>query len=112
MPGSLIFCPVVCKKTKLHENDLREFVITLLRNVIVIPNFLISEASLKKAYQICKPIDEKDTVYVASAIECNATLITNDKTLYKGPKEQDFARVKLLEDAINELLPAVKADFK
>ncbi len=93
----------ILKKTKLREQDLREFVITLLRNVTVIPNFLISEASLKKAYQLCKDIDEKDTVYIASAIEFHAILITNDKILYSGLKERNFDRVKLLEDAINQL---------
>lgn len=87
-------------KTKLTERQFKEFVITLLQNVVVIPSLLISKTSLKEAYQLCQSIDEKDTLYVATAIEFGFPLITNDKKLYTSLKEHGFAEVILLEDII------------
>ena len=97
----------ILKKTKLKEQEFKEFVINLLQNVIIIPNLLISQVSLKQAYQLCQPIDEKDTVYVATAIEFGLTLITNDIPLYTGLKERNFTQVILLEDVIKQL-PSLK----
>jgi predicted nucleic acid-binding protein len=52
----------ILKKTKLREEEFQEFVLKLFSNVTVIPNLLLSEASLRQAYQLCKDIDEKDTI--------------------------------------------------
>jgi len=95
----------ILKKTKLKESEFKEFVINLLQNVKVVPNLLISSDSLKQAYQLCQAIDEKDTVYVATAIEFGLILITNDIPLYTGLKERGFAQVILLEDIIRKLPP-------
>ncbi|MBF0236870.1 MAG: hypothetical protein HQM12_04130 [SAR324 cluster bacterium] len=40
----------ILKKTKLGEGEFQEFVLRLLKNVTVTPNFLISQASLKQSY--------------------------------------------------------------
>jgi predicted nucleic acid-binding protein len=93
----------ILQKTQLKEREFQEFVLTLFRNVTVIPNFLLSQASLKRAYQLCRDIDEKDTLYVAVALEFHVTLITNDKTLYRGLKKQHFRHVTLLGDVMNTL---------
>jgi predicted nucleic acid-binding protein len=91
----------ILKKTKLTENQFREFILGLLKYVTVVPNLLLSETSLVAAYQICREIDEKDTVYVAAAIQLDLTLVTNDKRLYAGLKQNNFPRVMLLGDVIN-----------
>ena len=93
----------ILKKTKLTENEFQEFVLRLLNNVTVIPNLLLSQASLAKAYELCKEIDEKDTVYIAAALELNVILITSDKRLYAGLKAHTFPQVMLLGDVINTL---------
>ena len=93
----------ILKKTKLTEQEFQEFVFKLLSNVTVIPNLLISRASLKHAYQLCQGIDEKNTVYVAVALEFDVTLITRDKTLYTGLKKRNFTQVMLLRDVIDTL---------
>ncbi len=93
---------ILCK-TKLTEHEFKEFVIALLRNVIVVPSLLLSKSSLQKAYQLCQSIDEKDTVYVATSIEFGFPLITADKKLYDGLKERDFDQVILLDDIIKQL---------
>ena len=93
----------ILKKTKLSEQEFQEFVLKLLTNVTVIPNLLISQRSLKNAYELCKGIDEKDTVYIAVALEFDVILITSDKTLFAGLKERGFTQVILLKDLINTL---------
>jgi predicted nucleic acid-binding protein len=93
----------ILKKTKLTEYAFQEFVLRLLNNVTVIPNLLLSHASLTHAYDLCHEIDEKDTVYIAAALELNLTLITSDKRLYTGLKARDFSQVILLGDVINTL---------
>jgi predicted nucleic acid-binding protein len=84
---------------------LQEYVLKLLSNVTVIPNFVISRPALQQAYQLCYEIDEKDTVYVAVAIEFGMTLITNDKKLYEGLKARHFSNVALLQDIVEQLRP-------
>lgn len=93
----------ILNKTQLEEQEFQDFVLTLFKNVTVIPNLLLSRSSLKHAYQLCQGIDEKDTVYVAVALEFHLTLVTNDKTLYRGLKKRDFHRIMLLGDVINTL---------
>jgi predicted nucleic acid-binding protein len=93
----------IIKKTKLMEHEFQEFVLRLLKDVTVIPNLLLSQASLTKAYELCKEIDEKDTVYIAAALELNLTLVTSDKRLYTHLKTRDFSQIMLLGDVINML---------
>ena len=99
----------ILKKTKLSEQEFQEFVLKLLTNVTVIPNLLISQRSLKDAYELCKGIDEKDTVYIAVALEFDVILITSDKTLFTGLKERDFTQVMLLKDVI-DTLPGIQGE--
>ncbi len=93
----------ILNKTKLIEDTFQEFVLRLLNNVTVIPNLLLSQASLTNAHDLCHDIDEKDTVYIAAALELNLALITSDKRLYSGLKARDFSQVMLLGDVINTL---------
>lgn len=93
----------ILRKTRLTENQFKEFILGLLKQVTVIPNLLLSESSLAEAYQICREIDEKDTVYVAAAMQLDLTLVTSDKRLHNGLKRHQFSRVMLLEDVIDSL---------
>ncbi|HDM75224.1 MAG TPA: PIN domain-containing protein [Deltaproteobacteria bacterium] len=93
----------IIKKTKLTEHEFQEFVLRLLKDVTVIPNLLLSQASLTKAYELCQEIDEKDTVYIAAALELNLALVTSDKRLYTHLKTRDFSQIMLLGDVINTL---------
>jgi predicted nucleic acid-binding protein len=90
----------ILKKTKLRDKELSDFVITLLSKVTVIPSFLILKASFTQAYPLCKDIDEKNTVYVALAIELGFKLVTNDKKLYDGLESLNFNQVVLLKDVM------------
>jgi len=94
----------ILKKTKLSEFDLQIFVLRLFNNITVVPNLLITKISLNRGYEICKEIDEKDTVYIAAAIELNIELITSDKKLYNYLKSHGFNQIVLLGDVINTIL--------
>ncbi len=69
----------------------------------IVPRIVLSQGSLKRAYQLCEHIDEKDTMYVAVALELHATLVTSDKILYSGLKKNHFHRISLLSDIVNRL---------
>jgi predicted nucleic acid-binding protein len=45
---------------------------------------------LKQAYNLCRGLDEKDTIYIALAIELNGLLWTGDKKLINGLDKKDF----------------------
>ncbi len=90
----------ILSKTKLEEREFKDFIVKLLKDVTVIPSLVLSEESLKQAYKWCKEIDEKDTQYVALAIEFNYTLVTRDKKLYNGLRKAKFDQVKLLEEVL------------
>jgi len=87
-------------KTRLDTREFQEFVLRLLADVTVIPALVISQDSREKAYQLCKDVDEKDTVYVAASMELEATLVTNDKALYSRLRERDDSRIVLLTDVL------------
>jgi predicted nucleic acid-binding protein len=45
-----------------------------------VPNeFLISDTSLTRAYQLCKDVDMKDVPFVASPLELDGLVWTGDK---------------------------------
>lgn len=93
----------ILKKTKLKEEEFQEFVLKLFSNVTVIPNLLLSHSILKQAHELCKDIDEKDTVYVAAALEFDLILLTNDQRLYLGLRERNFSKVALWSDIADAL---------
>jgi len=84
-------------KTKLSSQKLKEFTVILFSRLVVIPNYLISEQSIKQAYQLCKDIDEKDTMYIALSIEFGFPLVTRDKKLYNGLKDNELCTVVMLD---------------
>ena len=93
----------ILRKTKLPEHELQRFVLALLAEVIVVPGLVLSRDSRRQAYELCRDLDEKDTLYVATAIELNASLVTSDKTLLGGLGERGFTQVVLLSDLVAKL---------
>lgn len=69
----------------------------------VIPSLYITEENQLKAISLCKEIDEKDTPYIALALEMEIPLITQDKKLYNGLQKADFKHITLWEDLLNNL---------
>jgi predicted nucleic acid-binding protein len=94
---------LLLKKTKLTKKELNDFLIKLFKGVTILPSIIMNRESKQKAMDLCKDIDEKDTPYVALAIEMDVSVISNDKKLYKGLKEKGFSNIILLEDIINNM---------
>ena len=94
---------LILKKTKLPKKELNDFLIKLFKGVTILPSIIMSRKSKQKAMDLCKDIDEKDTPYIALAIEMDIPFITNDKKLYKGLKKKEFTNIVLLEDIINKI---------
>lgn len=96
----------ILKKTKLDREELQRFALKLLQKLTVVPSLLLSQPSLKHAHEACEDIDEKDTMYLAVAIELGVTLITGDRALHDGLRERGFRNVVLLRELIGRLPPA------
>ena len=96
---------VILKKTKkLKAEDLRDFTLFLFSKIIVVPDYIISESSYKKAEDLVKNIDYKDVAYVALTEELNLILLTQDLPLHDGLKSQGFENVKLFNEFVKEMI--------
>jgi len=93
----------ILKKTKLKKELLKEFIINVFSNIIILPDLFISEKSRIKAYNLCKDIDLKDTIYVSLAIELNKKLITRDIPLYEGLLSKGFKDVIMFDEFVKNL---------
>ena len=80
----------IIKLSKLQEDELTKVFHTLLRNLNLFKENLIEKINWKKAYQLCKDIDETDTPFVALAIELDGLLLTGDKKLKAKLKRKGF----------------------
>lgn len=89
---------LLLQKTKLSVESFRNFALSLFSNITVVPNFLISTESYYNAFMLCKDIDEKDTSYIALAIEFDITLVTKDEKLAKGLRDKGFNKVITIKE--------------
>lgn len=72
------------------KDDLLSILSFILHKIHFISDDLVSTDSKYTAFQLCKGIDEKDTPFVALAIELNGLLWTRDKKLEAHLIEQGF----------------------
>jgi len=86
----------ILKKARLNVN-FKEYIKEIFNHLIVIPKLAIDNESWKKAYELCKDVDEKDTAYVALSIDFDLPLLTKDKKLHKGLKKRHFENIILFE---------------
>lgn len=80
------------KHSELTADEIITFFHHILRNINFIRSDLISKVNMKKAYELCKDIDEKDTIYVALTLELNGLLWTGDKKLVSSLNEKGFGQ--------------------
>ena len=78
--------------SKLDEARLHEYLHQMLEFVDFFQLDLISDKNRQKAYDLCKDIDVKDTVYVALCLELDARLWTKDKKLKRHLTKMGFKR--------------------
>ncbi len=70
--------------SSLAEDEVLLFLYSVLKRISFFEDSLISDESLRKAHELCKDIDEKDTVFVALAMELDGLLWTGDRKLKEG----------------------------
>jgi predicted nucleic acid-binding protein len=78
------------KYSNLNDEEVLELLYSLLKNINRIDLSTITDESLKRAFYLCKDIDEKDIPFVAITIELDGVLWTRDKKLITGLKTKDF----------------------
>lgn len=93
---------LILKKTKLAKKELNAFLIRLFKGITILPSIVIDKDSKQKALALCKDVDEKDTPFIALAIELDIPVITSDKKLYRELKKKDFSNIILFEDFLNQ----------
>lgn len=78
--------------TKKSEVEVLEILYHILLQVNFYNEKELSLSSRQLAYNLCKDIDPKDSVFVAFALELDAPLWTGDKKLKKGLLAKGFTR--------------------
>lgn len=72
------------------EDEFYEYLNLLLQKITFINEDFISIGSFVEAYRLCKLIDEKDTPFVALALQLDCLFWTYDQPIKDGLKRQGF----------------------
>ena len=78
------------KYSSLNEDEILELLHNLLKKINLFDEESLTDESLKKAFELCADIDEKDILFVAITIEVNGLLWTKDKKLITGLESKGF----------------------
>lgn len=78
---------------KLQEDDLLIYLQMMLEKIHFIQLNLISDENRQIAYDLCKEVDIKDTVFVALCLELDAQLWTGDKKLKNHLLQKGFNQI-------------------
>ncbi len=79
---------------------MKEIIYKIFKKISIIPKIGLTKADIKKAYNLCKDLDEKDTPYVALTLELDAYLWTNDKELADKLREKGFSKILTTDELI------------
>lgn len=94
---------IILEKTKLDEQQLHKYILTVFSLMTVIPSIALTKNSIENAKKLCEPIDIKDISLLAVSIETGLILLTRDVKLCKGLKKNGFHNVMLFEDFLSDL---------
>jgi len=86
----------------MDESEFISIIHRVFNRVSFINERLISVENRKKAYEMCKDIDEADTPFVALALELDIPLWSGDKKLAKGLKDKKFDKILTNHDLLQE----------
>lgn len=78
------------KYSAFDEDEILELLYNLLKKIHIFDENTLTEESLKKAFDLCKDIDEKDIPFVAVTIELDGLIWTGDKELKNGLQSKGF----------------------
>ncbi|MCW5961256.1 MAG: PIN domain-containing protein [Pyrinomonadaceae bacterium] len=80
----------ILHKSKASEDEVYELLQKLFSRVTFISEDSISTANFLQAYRLCGDVDEKDTPFVALALELEAEIWTRDEALKRGLQRNGF----------------------
>jgi predicted nucleic acid-binding protein len=95
----------ILQKTSLDFGVLQSFTLALFRQIVVVPRFTLSDETIARAFLLCKDADERDTMYIACAIELEIPFVTRDKRIYEHLVQQGLENVMLFHDLCDQLFP-------
>lgn len=93
---------IFLKKVKGNQADFEEFALLLFSRLTIVPDFLIRSECKQEAMDLCAPVDAKDSLYVALAIQLGQALVTRDIPLHDHLKLSGFDRVVLFDEFIRQ----------
>ncbi|MGB3852175.1 MAG: PIN domain-containing protein [Tunicatimonas sp.] len=80
----------IFKSSNLSDSEILNFLHRITERIRFVNEGLVTLESKQQAYNLCYDVDEKDTPYVALAIELRAALWTGDNKLRLGLEEKGF----------------------
>jgi predicted nucleic acid-binding protein len=80
----------IVKYSKIPETRVLDAFYKLLKPIHFFDDDLITSENLRRAYELCQDIDEKDTVFLALVLELEALFWTGDKKLKQGLTPKGF----------------------
>jgi predicted nucleic acid-binding protein len=81
----------ILKNSTASEEDILEFLSSILHYIYFINEDLISTETYLKAYNLCKEVDENDTIFVALSLTLDCPIWTRDEVLKEGLKAKGFS---------------------
>lgn len=94
----------ILQKTKLDKSQLQSYTDQILSKITILPRYVVSEDSLKKASQFTHEVDFNDVWFVALSIEYNLPLLSRDQPLYKGLQKKGFKNIVLFDQFLRSLV--------
>ncbi len=83
----------ILKSTKAAEEEVNEYLYTILSKINFVNESTISPGSFVEAFRLCGGVDEKDVPFVALALELEADLWTRDTELKISLVKNGFDRL-------------------
>ena len=83
----------ICMKNKIDIAEFKQNLLLLISRVIIIEDDDISDEIFKKAFELTKTIDTKDTIYIALAILFDALFWTGDLKLLRTLKRKGYNQI-------------------
>ena len=92
------------KIAQLNENQFQETYHLITKNIDILNHQLISEETFNKAFNLCKNIDEDDTIFLALNEYIKGTLWTGDKKLIQGLLKYKYSKIITTEHIYQKMI--------
>lgn len=83
----------ICAKNKISISDFRQNLQLVLSQIMLIDDDEISDEIFRKAFDLTKTIDTKDTIYIALAISFDTLFWTGDLKLLRALKRKGYNQI-------------------